>query len=522
MTQPANGTKPVVPTTKVISTSENLPIPATDIPIARATLLAARKELSEIDKEIHALELRRSAVLSRIELCTTALAPHKSLPVEIIGQIFTLCAPGAVELNSIAGPWYSGKDIRLILCQICSRWRTTALHTFTLWNDVKINFRSHKIVQVLKLLPIWLGRAGESTLSLHIEGDTDDPRVLSIVSTYAHRCHALVLGNLQFDNPFFDLPASTLSRLETMCLVGGYKHGQVQPDLPTELPVFADASLLRSATLHLFDNFVEPFILYLPWRQFTSLYFDNTFPTPSQYYSILGKCENVERARLDLFPSPVGGTIELSGVEIALPALQTLELNTDVLGNAARFLHSVALHALVDLSISLADDYDNTIFDVRCFPAMQRLSIDECGRASQRDLEAWLRACPAAVDVWVPGHCMQQVIVDQIADGRLLPRLQFLVLEAAVPAFVIAALEARQRSTGHSTIVEVGFTGSQMTEWELESSERMRIARLRMVGVYMAVSTSFARVPGEIGKLARLNAQQGRDPFVLGRNNTRV
>ncbi|KAJ7720400.1 hypothetical protein B0H16DRAFT_1604588 [Mycena metata] len=527
MAQPADDAKSVPPT---ISTRTNLPIPTTDIPIARATLLAAQKELAEINTD----ELRRSVVLSRIELCMTALAPHKSLPVEVISRMFTLCAPGGVELDDLSGPSYStlgrvrhsrpgkGKDIRLILCQICSRWRTIALDTRKLWNNVKINFGSHKIARVLKLLPIWLGRAGESTLSLHIDGRTDDPRVFSIVSTYAHRCHALVLEDLQLDNPFFELPAGTLRRLETMCLVGAYRYNRDLPMLPTKLPVLDGASLLRSVTLRSFSNAAEPFILHLPWQQLTSLYFDNTFPTPSQYYSILGECENVGQARLDVFPSSIGGTIERrSDVEIALPSLHTLELNTDVLGDAARFFHSVALHALVDLKISLANDYDSTIFDVRCFPSLQRLSIDEGGRASQMDLEAWLRACPAAVDVWVPGHCMQRVLVDQIADGRLLPRLKYLVLDAAVPAYIIAALESRQRSTEHSTIVEVGFTGSEMTEWELESSERMRIARLRMVGVYMAVSKNFGRVPGEIGKLARLNAQQGRDPFALGKENKR-
>ncbi|KAJ7174900.1 hypothetical protein C8R46DRAFT_1347899 [Mycena filopes] len=498
--------------TRTLSGYKNRPIPTTDIPFTQETLLATKNELLAINDEIQALQSRRDVVLlnSRLAVYQIALAPHKVLPVDIISHIFTLCAPGPVALSSV---FYAKTHANLILCQICSSWRAIALENLGLWNNVKIDFGYHKIDQAVKILPIWLGRARESTLSLNIVAK-GDPRALGIVTSYAARCHSLVLDDLRFDHPFFLLPPATLGRLETMHLVGGYNYQQAPPPgLPTQLPALIETPLLRRVTLQSFHSVVEPFIANLPWRQLNSLYFDNTEPTPSQYYTILGQCEHVTDSRLDVCSEDRGGKIELSDDEIALPALHTLELNTDVLGNAARFLHCIALPALVDLTISLADDYDKTIFSVRSFPALQRLSIDGPGIGSQSDLTAWFRACPAVVDVWVPMYRLQEDLVAQIGDGRLLPRLQSLVLDAAVPAVIIAALEARQRSSTHSTITEVGFTGSQMAEWELENNERMRIARLRMVGVYMAVSPDLERVSGQIKKLAQLNAMKGGQPF---------
>jgi hypothetical protein len=140
----------------------------------------------------------------------------------------------------------------------------------------------------------------------------------------------------------------------------------------------------------------------------------------------------------------------------------------------------------VDLSLSLSDDCDNTIFSVRSFPALQRLSLEGPGIGSQSDLEAWLHACPAAIDVWIPDYFILDSLMEQIADGRLLPRVQILAFGSAIPAHLIAALEARQRSTACSTIVETGLTSDGVEHWELQASEKMGIASLRMMGVFVA------------------------------------
>ncbi|KAJ6544424.1 hypothetical protein B0H19DRAFT_1076537 [Mycena capillaripes] len=495
--------------TETLRLWKNNLLPVTEAAIARAAHLAAAQELQ-------ALDFRRAALLSRVAVYRVALASPKILSDDILSEIFGLCSPGPVELNHITGPRSRPQDIRLVLCQICSRWRRIALDNHRLWSEVQINFRNHNFSRALEVLPLWLSRAGGCTLSLEIDSETYDSRVSKLITRYSHQCHTIILNGLQFSDPFFCLPAGSLRCVETLRLKSNYRYGSSR-DLPdpalAPILVFDDMPLLSSVTLDAFYHLFDPKLMLLPWHQLTSVYFDNTFPTAQQYYSVLAGCVHITKSRLDVFPPTSGGKIELSDRKIALPALLLLELNTDVLGNAARFLQSVALESLVDLSLSLSDDYDGTVFTVRAFPALQRLSL-EGGVGTQSDLEAWLYACPAAVEVWVPDYVMQQPIMDKIADGRLLPRVELFTLQAVVPSFLIVSLEARLRSCAHSTIIEIGFTGSQMVEWELEESEEMRIARLRMVGVFVATCPEFPRpLPGQIKKAALLNAQQGLKPF---------
>ncbi|KAK7053540.1 hypothetical protein R3P38DRAFT_1460895 [Favolaschia claudopus] len=474
--------------------------------IVRDVCYAAEKELNQLETDIKTLETRRATLIQDLTTYRQALAPHKMLPDDILTEIFSNCVPQAAVIHHLLG---SG-DFRLVLCQICSRWRRIAMGSYNLWSCVMIDFDARDVSRALEILPLWLERANGATLYMEVSAQEYDQRVLDLLSRYAHQCHTLVLEQFTVDSAFFELSAIDLSRLEDLQLVAVYRYLSYEGDTPTlprvSAPVLGDTPSLRSVTFESFGFFWTPELLSLPWHQLTSLIFYCTFPTSAQYYSILQYCENVTRSRLDVFPIGRATQIPLSDFQISMPSLRFLELNTNALANAARFLHSVTLDCLVELEVTISDDYIKTIFAVRTFPALQRLTLGGPVSGSQSDLEAWLRACPAAKDVLVPNYRMEQQIVDQIADGELLPCLQRLVFTDTAPGCLISALEKRQRSQQYSTIVETGITGN-MANYELEGNEKMRVARLRMVGVFVACVQYYGKtlpVPGDVSSAAFL------------------
>ncbi|KAJ7483902.1 hypothetical protein B0H11DRAFT_2279621 [Mycena galericulata] len=491
---------------------KNKPLPPSEASVVRTQIKNAESELIQINTEIQSLEARRNALLSRLDVYRVAVAPHKILPVDMLCAIFSFCAPHPVEMHSILNGRVQ-KDIRLVICQVCSHWRSVALSMNILWSDVDVDLTRGKVARTLEVLDIWLSRSRGCSLAIRVTGKDDDPRVSELLTRYSPQCRYLFIADIRFPNTFFDQASGSVDCLQKLALKGGYRYyEQPRPARPESISVFIDAPLLRSVTLEFFFGNLNPEILHVPWRQLTEVYFNNTFPTPSQYYSILDGCKYIKASRLDVFPPDSGHNIELSECQIALPALETLELNTDVLGNAARFLQSIALDSLVDLELTVSDDYDGTSFTVRPFPALKRLSITDASHVLETDMEAWLRACPAAVDVWVPDFPMRPPLVEQIADGRLLPCVQLLTFGAADPPVLIPALEARQRRGDLSTITEVGLTNMPT---QRASNEVIRAARLRLAGVFLSACDGYPRpIPGQIKQLARSKAQEGLDLLV--------
>ncbi|KAK7053573.1 hypothetical protein R3P38DRAFT_2851020 [Favolaschia claudopus] len=453
-----------------------------------------------------------SHVVRRTGIHTQALALHPKLPDDILGEIFAQCDPSdtPAELCVVPG------NFRLVFCKVSSQWRRVALNTYTLWTDVKIDFNHSRIDRVLEILPRWLAGAKEALLYLEISTRKYDERIVEILRRYAPRCHTLVVDGIRLDGASFDLPRGAFGRVKTLRLGG---NGNVPlAGLPPSSPavVFEDMPLVSSVTFSSFHESLNRKLVPLPWRQLTSLYFEDTEPSPWDYYAILEQCVNVAQMRLDVFPARRGAVISLSNVQISLPALRTLELNTDTPGNGARFLHSIALDNLVDLEVSFSDDSDRTAYLVRPLPALQRLVIDGPGLGSQLDLELWLQACPVAVEVHLHSYTIRQQILDEIAMGLLLPCLQRLTIAVAPTQILIAALEARQRSVEFSTIAEIGVNRQDLPAWELEESEKMRLARLRLAGVYVGWVACHESLPnaGEVKRNAMRNVEHGINPLI--------
>ncbi|KAJ7114787.1 hypothetical protein C8R44DRAFT_224859 [Mycena epipterygia] len=479
---------------------KNGPLPDSDAITARSWLLDAEKELQRINDEIQKLEIRRTALMSTVEVYRAALAPHKILPIDILREIFICAAEGTsptVNLNDIVNPRQAGWDIRLTISRVCSHWRSVALDMHTLWSDVRLDLEVGNTRRILEILSIWLFRSGECALNLDIAGVTDDPRATELLIRHSRRFRSLSIST---GTQFVTSPAGAMDLLETLELYGNDQYESL-----LSMTAFAGAPRLRSATLRSFDNPINAELCTIPWHQLTELYVHDMFPLPSQYYSILDGCKSLTIAHLGIFQR--GGPVPLAHNNIALPHLRTLELDGDDLTTYAIFLRCIELPSLGDLTLFTVDDRaGGTTFGVPEFPAMRRLCIDAADTISL--LVPWLRACPSAIDVCLPYYHMLDSTLDEIADGRLLPNVEMLIMWAASPGTLIKTLQARQRSLQHSTITEVGIHVGTLSRPEIAS-----VTKLMTDGIFLAAHYPTRLDRGEIQQVARSHLETGSGLF---------
>ncbi|KAJ7114786.1 hypothetical protein C8R44DRAFT_740153 [Mycena epipterygia] len=480
---------------------KNYPIPDPDAMIARPWLVEAEKELARMDDEIEGqeLELRRSTLLSLVEVYRVALAPHKILPIDILREVF-LCAVQASspepDLNSIVSRDPDTLDIRSILCRICSHWRTVALDTHNLWSNVRVYFPKNP-VYLLKVLDIWFSRSGQYPLTLNLIGKVDDPRVIQQLTRYSHRFRFL---SIHVDNRLITLPAGSVDLLEALELDMTYADSFA----PITWTVFVGAPRLRCVTFK--TSFTEERnveLCAIPWHQLTELYLHITFPLPSQLYSVLNGCQALSIAHLSI--SQFAGPVPIAYRNVALPRLRTLELNGAHLITYTTFLSCLELPFLGDLTLNTWYGHaDGTISSVPIFPTLRRLSINAAGDDPM--LLPWLRACPSAVEVWLPEYEMSEYTLDEIGNGSILPNLEFLTLDYAEPDALIPALEDRLRNPNYSTIAEVrmSFIG------QLRMEEIDTLSDLLAHGVFL-VTLDTPRE--EIRRRARLDFEAGTGAF---------
>jgi hypothetical protein len=426
---------------------KNESLPPSEAAVARHWLLFADAELVRIGQEIRALESRRAALLAPSEVCRIALAPHKSLPTHVLRDIFRWATLDQAEITAIVR---GHPERRLVICRVCSRWRSIALGMQELWSNVQISVIPHR--RSLDVLDIWLSRSGQYPLSLEITDghDHDFPQLLA---RYTHRIQRLsIAGGIPKISPV------SMGILETLNVNAGHR---VVPR--ASMTFLFGAPRLRSVTLRNFGTKNLEFLksIGVPWRQLTELsIYETPVPIP-QYYRILSECVALTTASLKIDQSQAVAPLQASPQIILVPSLRKLSLHGSSLSSFAAFLASFALPSLVDLGLSGGDD--TCVYPVVTLPALKRLWIVGPNIGMVPEPVPWLRACPSASVVLLPSYELSNSLLTEIADGSLLPRLQMLVIGRCEVATLIATLFERQRSLDHSTIVEVGsYMGSPL------------------------------------------------------------
>ncbi|KAJ7469041.1 hypothetical protein FB451DRAFT_368851 [Mycena latifolia] len=478
---------------ETLASYKNEIVPSNEALIARPWLLGAEAELERIDEEIQRLEARRNGLRAPIQAYRIALAPHKVLPDDVLREIFVWATleryfrePPTADLNSTL----SGRpNVRLVIGRVSSHWRAVSLDIPELWSDVRVEipwgqeaFKS----RLLNMLDLWLARSGHHPVSLDIRS-ASDPCVPPLLMRYSHRIRCLSIDCLE---PLVGL-AGSMDILERFDVQG--RHASILDD---SISVLQGSHRLRSVTLcSVSDGY--PVILKplgIPWSQLTELHLENITVGVLQSYHILEQCTALTCARLDIFES-FSKPFPTIDRQIALPGLRALGLDGNTLRNFAKFLDSLTLPSLVELSLYGPDglmyelDESNpehtTMYPIGTFPAVRQLAVHHAFYTDDTEphpLVPWFHACPSAVDVWLPGYTMPNPLLNQIAEGSLLPNLEILSIDSAEGPTLIAALQARQRSLHHSTITEVALASTAL--WTTHEQEAL--AQLMTLGVFLS------------------------------------
>ncbi|KAJ7464313.1 hypothetical protein B0H11DRAFT_2198118 [Mycena galericulata] len=471
---------------ETLASLKNDPLLASDAIVARKWLLAAETELERVGREIQALESRRWKLLAHSNAYRLALAPHKILPDDILREIFVLCAqadttePSALRTD-LTDVGLESLKIRLTISHVSFRWRSVALQTHELWNDVQLFIWRADITPLLNLIDLWLSRSGQYPLSWGFrdmislwniavleKGCVD--RIGEMLARCSHRFLYLSVDSPPLLDVVLDLPPGSFSLLQDV-LLGGWDNTASR--LPGSVTAFA-GSPLRGVTFNGVAKGESLQALALPWHQLSELKIQSEFPS-SQYYYILDQCKALTSAWIRISDSALPTNVGPGG--ISLPQLRTLHLESDFLVDAQRLLHMISAPSLTHLTIDFEEAFDMLTGTVPSFPALQRI----CITGFLQDPLPWLRGSNSVVEVCMPSCMLTDSDLDEMAEGSLLPNVTLLTIEASPR--IIAMLEARLTSCTYSTITHVGITDESfvLTAGEMES-----LVKLMAAGVFLA------------------------------------
>ncbi|KAK7001350.1 hypothetical protein R3P38DRAFT_2649411 [Favolaschia claudopus] len=130
-------------------------------------LLSRTAELAQIDERIRELSEQRDKLWAYIEPRKALISHPRRLPMDILEAIFLQCLPST--RNAVM----SAQEAPLLVCRICSAWRTAALSMPRLWASLHIPtaFIIAKSETRIAAVEQWLIRAAASSLSISVYRD---------------------------------------------------------------------------------------------------------------------------------------------------------------------------------------------------------------------------------------------------------------------------------------------------------------------------------------------------------------
>ncbi|KAJ6508517.1 hypothetical protein C8R45DRAFT_445765 [Mycena sanguinolenta] len=318
-----------------------------------ADLVSRAQELAQIDARICELSAQRDQIQAYIDSHKALISHPRRLPPDIVREIFVACLP--TERNAVM----SAQEAPLLLCRICSAWRTIAISTPRLWASIHVPFewvflkesRMPAIVQ-------WLQRSGACPISLSAILDTlwlwqeqsserssSGPVLLRSLADFSARWRHVEFTNFSSHEPEF---AGIISpALESIKLTG---FGG--PALFASLEILK-APTLRSVTLHSWSSEFDDIVLAMPlvWDQLTHLSFQvNTLEFDLQnVLVVLGRC-----SRLISFEVSLRDSFVPSWAPISLPSLAILIMKGDLRAKfLGHFIEHVSMPRLREFHVSM-------------------------------------------------------------------------------------------------------------------------------------------------------------------------
>ncbi|KAF7986355.1 hypothetical protein HWV62_35360 [Athelia sp. TMB] len=243
----------------------------------RPALVHARRDLADLDEALAHIESVREQMLSKrdalkayLDTCSGLLSPVGSMPQELLAEIFSY-----LKHNYYARPAGSSTPIITTsvcdpalnevvkLSHVCRQWRSAALHTHSLWDNIRVHVQGPMSVECVQA---WLVRSGSCPLSVDIQCRTGSTSgtwndMLDIMLPQSHRWrHATIM--LQ-EGSHLSRIRDRLPLLETLEVQVPTSHSEFIPQSAFEI-----APMLRSVRVNGWIHRVGQ----LPWAQLTSFH----------------------------------------------------------------------------------------------------------------------------------------------------------------------------------------------------------------------------------------------------------
>jgi hypothetical protein len=377
----------------------NKPLPTPQQRSIRNLISKVQIEIDELDREIsqflNTLGAKRNQMAARLERYRVAVAPHKNIPSEVLGNIFIhhlANNPLNIGLPE-KGAHYHDKDLSLmakswVILHICKRWRQVALDDPRVWSSLQIYYGSLNSTTEDKSAVAFelLSNSGDTSLSLslHVKQKFPDSKratnpIISLLLPNARRIGNLVITGFprEWLYPLFDLPTGQLGSLETLDLEFSVAEQRETLSQLTASPstAFESAPHLRKVRLNS-DKALMLSLDYFscPWSQMTDIRFSNIMIHVFDAAEILYDTLNLTHCELSVWVRVEETKTESDLLNVAvraLPSLQTMILhvpNSDV--------------CLV-------------LFAPFFFPALSRLEI--MGQVGQGSADCWYSAVIALI-----------------------------------------------------------------------------------------------------------------------------
>ncbi|KAF8636958.1 hypothetical protein AX17_003134 [Amanita inopinata Kibby_2008] len=155
--------------------------------------------------------------------------PISNLPAEVLVEIFKHCTPILGDVSRAL------KDVApLLLCRVCSSWRTLARSTPELWKSMTIHI-PHILKDaryVTSFIAGWLGRSGTLPLAIYLNitsviAKVHTKAILKILCQYASRWESVYIAYPNSPSVPFPLrETSHLPRLRSFYYVSGFSSSQ--------------------------------------------------------------------------------------------------------------------------------------------------------------------------------------------------------------------------------------------------------------------------------------------------------
>ncbi|KAJ6592447.1 hypothetical protein B0H19DRAFT_902454, partial [Mycena capillaripes] len=133
-------------------------------------------EIIRVREVLNRLISERDSLQHYSNACSSAFAPVRRLPTELLAKIFTLSSPTSIWFCDTSEEVPSDMPDRVAqlhliqVSQVCSRWYKTVMGTPSLWATIEVDFASHPGTLTISLAHITrsLARSVPYPLTIHL------------------------------------------------------------------------------------------------------------------------------------------------------------------------------------------------------------------------------------------------------------------------------------------------------------------------------------------------------------------